>query len=84
MILSKAMGIKYLLFTGVSTGACVANTARDAVDRGYQCVIVEDGCASSEEIFHSATLMHFRERLGRVETTKDIIKELLRTLCSPS
>lgn len=75
-ILSKAMGIKYLLFTGVSTDLCVENTARDAVDRGYQCIMVEDGCASAEERFHNTTLMHFREYFGRVETTKDVIKEL--------
>ncbi len=79
-ILSKAMGILYLLFTGVSTDACVENTARDAVDRGYQCVMIEDGCACSEEVFHNATLMHFGERLGRVATTEDILKELFTAL----
>jgi nicotinamidase-related amidase len=76
MILSKAMNIKYLLFTGVSTDACVENTARDAVDRGYYCVMVEDGCAGNKKVFHDANLEHFRECSGRVETTEDLIKEL--------
>ena len=79
-ILSKVMGIKYLIFAGVSTDLCVENTARDAVDRGYQCIMVEDSCASAEETFHNATLMHFRAYFGRVETTKDVIEELSTAL----
>ena len=82
MILNEAMGIQCLLFTGVSTDGCVENTARDAVDHGYQCVMVEDACVSWEEIFHNTTLTHFRERSegSSVETTKDIIKELSTAL----
>ncbi len=79
-ILSKSMGIKYLVFCGVSTDLCVENTARDAVDRGYQCIMVEDGCGSAEEVFHNATLTHFRAYFGRVETTKNVINELSAAL----
>ena len=75
-ILSKGMCIKYLLFAGVSTDLCVESTARDAVEHGYQCIMVEDGCASAVERFHNDTLVHFREYFGRVETTNNIIKEL--------
>ncbi len=82
MILSKGMGIECLLFTGVSTDNCVENTARDAVDRGFQCIMVEDGCASFDEVFHDAALRHFCERSGRVETTEDIIEEISRALTS--
>ncbi|MGH8430244.1 MAG: isochorismatase family cysteine hydrolase, partial [Solimonas sp.] len=41
--LVQAMGRTQLCFTGVSTNSCVEGTARDAADRGFQCVIVEDG-----------------------------------------
>ena len=75
-ILSKGMCIKYLLFAGVSTDLCVESTARDAVEHGYQCIMVEDGCASAVERFHNDTLVHFREYFGRVEMTNNIIKEL--------
>ncbi|MBI2857469.1 MAG: cysteine hydrolase [Chloroflexi bacterium] len=79
-VLSRAMGINYLVFTGVSTDRCVENTARDAVDLGYQCIMVEDGCASANEVFHNNTLMHFRAGFGRVETTEAVIAELATAL----
>ncbi|MFC1918585.1 cysteine hydrolase family protein [Chloroflexota bacterium] len=75
-ILSKAMGIEYLLFAGVSTDLCVENTARAAVDLGYKCTMVEDCCASAVEEYHNAALKHFRDYFGRVETTQAVIEEL--------
>ncbi|MBI2857466.1 MAG: cysteine hydrolase [Chloroflexi bacterium] len=77
MILTKAMGIRYLVFTGVSTDACVENTVRDAVDCGYRCIMVEDACACDEEAFHNAALAHFGKRFfGRVGGTNEVIEEL--------
>lgn len=38
----RAMGIQYCLFVGVSTHMCVEGTARDASDRGYYSILVED------------------------------------------
>ncbi|MBI4333333.1 MAG: cysteine hydrolase [Chloroflexi bacterium] len=76
MILARIMGIRYLLFTGVSTNLCVENTARDAYDLGYRCVMVEDGCATTEERFHHAALEHFAKYFGRVDMAVDLIGEL--------
>ena len=76
----RAMGIEYLLFMGVSTDHCVEATARGAVDLGYRSIIVEDGCATTEEASHDASLMRARRHIGRVETTEDVIKELSNAL----
>jgi len=40
------IGIKNLIFTGVSTNYCVETTLRDAVDRGYNAILVKDACAT--------------------------------------
>jgi nicotinamidase-related amidase len=80
-IILMSMGIKYIVFTGVSTNTCVEVTARDAADRGYRCIIVEDGTAATVEALHNATLINFHRFAGRVERTEDVIKELSTALC---
>lgn len=73
-----AMGITDLLFAGVSTDLCVDNTARGASDRGFNCVMLDDGCATGSQEIHDATLKVFQRSLGRVETVDTVISELNR------
>ena len=42
----QGRGITHLLFTGVTTEVCVQTTMREANDRGYECLLVEDGTES--------------------------------------
>jgi len=69
-------GIKYLLFTGVSTNMCVETTARDGADRGFRCVIVEDGCGASAQTYHDAALITFQRLFGKVQSSQEVILEL--------
>lgn len=78
----RAMGIKYMLFTGASTSACVEGTFRDAVDLGYCCLAVEDACGDWTVERHNDGIARFR-KMGRVETTDGIIKELYAVLSKP-
>lgn len=41
--------VRELAVCGVATEACVESTLRAAVDRGFDCVLVEDACASMTE-----------------------------------
>ena len=74
--LIQAMGRTQLCFTGVSTNSCVEGTARDAADRGFQCVIVEDGCGAASAELHDATCRNFARLLGRVATAREVLREL--------
>ena len=80
----RAMGITDLIFAGVSTDLCVDNTARGASDLGFNCVMLDDGCATAAQDLHDATLKVFQRSLGRVETVDQVIAELTRTLSLPS
>ena len=72
----RNLGIEYLVITGAGTNACVDYTARDAVDRGYKCVLVEDACATVYMFMHHPTLYNFAALLGKVAGTKEVIAEL--------
>lgn len=74
----RTLGIEGLLFCGVSTDQCVESTARVAADLGYDCVIVEDGCASTAPERHDATLRGFGRFLGRVASADALMAELAR------
>ena len=51
-----ANGITHLVVTGVTTEVCVQTTMREANDRGYDCLLVEDGTESYFPAFKQATL----------------------------
>jgi len=48
--------ITHLLITGVTTEVCVQTTMREANDRGYECLLVEDGTESYFPRFKQATV----------------------------
>lgn len=72
----RNMGIVYLVIAGVGTNVCVETTARDAADRGYRCVMVEDACATFIEELHDATLLTFALWFGKVKSTTEVINQL--------
>jgi biuret amidohydrolase len=74
-----AKSVRRLIFTGVTTDVCVHSTLRSAVDRGYECVLVEDGCAATAAENHRAavnTIMTEGGIFGAVTTTHAICSAL--------
>lgn len=72
----RNFGVESLVITGVATNACVETTARDAADRGYNCILAEDGCATFDEPSHVATLLSFGRLFGKVSTADETIADL--------
>lgn len=71
--------ITQLLICGVTTEVCVQSTLREAVDRGYECVLVSDACGSAYAELHDAALKMVAVEggiFGRALTTEVTIKEL--------
>ncbi len=52
----QARGITHLILTGVTTEVCVQTSMREANDRGYACLLVEDGTESYFPEFKAAAL----------------------------
>ncbi len=71
----RFMGIKTLFFTGVCTNMCVESTAREAVDRGYNAVLVDDATATYRESWQRSTCEIFNLIFGVTVNTKDVLEE---------
>jgi nicotinamidase-related amidase len=69
----RSLGITALVVGGVVTNVCVETTARDAADRGYDVVLLDDGCAALSPEIHEATLLSFQGPFGRVRTTDEVL-----------
>ena len=52
----QARDISHLVFTGVTTEVCVQTSMREANDRGYACLLVEDATESYFPEFKAAAL----------------------------
>ena len=51
-----ALGVTHLVFAGVTTEVCVQTSMREANDRGYECLVVEDATESYFPAFKAAAL----------------------------
>jgi nicotinamidase-related amidase len=74
-----ARGITTLLFAGVTTEVCVQTTMREANDRGFDCLLVEDATGSYFPEFKAATLAMVRAQgaiVGWTATTDQVRRSL--------
>ena len=62
-------GITHLVFMGVTTEVCVQTTMREANDRGYDSLLIEDATESYFPAFKQATLEMIRAQGGIVGWT---------------
>ena len=72
----RNLGVENLVITGVVTNNCVENAVRDACDRGFAVILVEDGCAAVTEELHLAAIRAMRDHFAKIKTTAEVIKML--------
>lgn len=74
-----AGGITHLLFTGVTTEVCVQTTMREANDRGYECLLINDATESYFPNFKTAVLEMITAQGGIVgwhASTADVVEAI--------
>jgi nicotinamidase-related amidase len=73
----RALGIRSLLVTGVSTDCCVDSTARAAFQRDYDVFVVSDACAAGSPELHRSALIALDRNIGMLVTADTVSAALL-------
>lgn len=68
-----ARGVRTVLVAGTLTNVCCESTARDAMQHGYDAVMIADANAARDRAAHDATLRTFLEFFGDVLTTAQVL-----------
>jgi nicotinamidase-related amidase len=68
-------GARQIAFCGVATDACVEATLRDAVDRGFDCVLAEDACTAATPQSHERGVLSIGA-FARILSTEAVAAEI--------
>ena len=68
------LGIKSLIFSGVTTEVCVQTTIREANDRGFYCLLAEDATESYFPDFKAATIKMIRAQGAIIGWTAKVLE----------
>lgn len=71
--------IHTILLCGISTNVGVESTARDAYERGYEQVFVEDACSARTAEEHAFSFRTVFARIGRARSTDQVLTALARS-----
>jgi nicotinamidase-related amidase len=69
----RRRGVRTIVLAGIATNIGVESTARDALERGYNQIFVEDAMSSLFPGGHEWAVKHILPRMGRVVSTADVL-----------
>jgi nicotinamidase-related amidase len=69
----RRRGIRTLVYGGIATNFGVESTARDAYERGFEQVFVEDAMSGLSADAHQFAVTTIFPRIGRVRSTDDVL-----------
>ena len=83
-LMLRTRGIRNLLLTGITTDVCVHTTMREANDRGFECVLLEDCTGATDRGNHEAAVKMVQMQggvFGAVSTSRAVIEALRALRC---
>jgi nicotinamidase-related amidase len=80
----RNLELETLVLTGTATDMCVETTARDAADRGYNVIVVDDATATFFAKHHVAALSALARVYAQVWDTQRVLREMSGTQGVPS
>jgi nicotinamidase-related amidase len=72
----RRRGVRTIVIGGISTNYGVESTARDAFERNYGLVFVEDAMSARSAEDHAFAMARVFPRIGRVASTSDVLTAL--------